>query len=65
MLIGGWLGSLQPSICAHLSAATNIAAKTNVAGTAERNHLSNIVTGKSQCYTSQQDCMLDSFIEAG
>ena len=36
---GGWVGSLQPSIHNHLSAATNIAAKANVGGTAEKNHL--------------------------
>ena len=42
--IGGWLGSLQPSIHMHLSAATNIVAKANVGGTAERNHLRNIAT---------------------
>ena len=42
---GGLLGSLEPSIHVHLSAATNIAAKANVGGTAERNHLSNVATG--------------------
>ena len=40
-------------------------AKANVGGTAERNHLSNIVTANSQHYTSWQGSMLDSFIEAG
>ena len=49
---GGLLGSSQPFIHVHLSAATNIAAKANVGGTAERNHLSNVVTGNLQCYTS-------------
>ena len=49
---GGLLGSSEPSIHVHLLAATNIAAKANVDGTAERNHLSNVVTGNSQHYTS-------------
>ena len=62
---GGWLGSLQLSIQEHLLPATNIVAKANVGGTAERNHLSNIATGNLQCYTSQQGSMLDLFIKAG
>ena len=62
---GVLLGSSQPSIQVHLSTATNIAAKANVGETAERNHLSNIVTGNLQCYTSCQGLMLDSFIEVG
>ena len=60
---GGLLGSSQPFIHMHLLAVTNMAAKANVDGTAERNHrrkLENL-----QCYTSQQDFMLDSFVEAG
>ena len=61
----GLLGSSQPFIHMHHSAATNIAARANVGGTAERNHLSNVATGNSQCYTSQQGSMLDSFIKAG
>ena len=40
---GGLLGSLQPSIQVHLLVATNIAAKANVGGTAERNRLNNVV----------------------
>ena len=63
--IGGWLGSSEPSIHAHLLAVTNIAAKANVSGTAERNHLSNIATGNLQCYTSQQGSMHDLFIKSG
>ena len=63
--IGGLLGSSQPFIHVHLSAATNIAAKANVDGTAERNHLSNVATGNSQHYISQQGSMLDLFIKAG
>ena len=39
---GGLLGSSQPSIQVHILAATNIVAKANVGGTAERNHLSNV-----------------------
>ena len=39
---GGLLGSSQPFIHVHLLAATNIAAKANVGGTAERNHLSKL-----------------------
>ena len=61
---GGLLGSSQPSIQAYLLAATNIVAKANVGGI-ERNHLSNIVTGNSQCYASQQGFMLDLFIKVG
>ena len=49
----------------HLLATTNIAAKANVGGTAEMDHLSNVVTGNLQCYTSQQGSMLDSFIKIG
>ena len=39
---GGLLGSLQPFIHVHLSAATIIVAKANVGGTAEKNHLSKL-----------------------
>ena len=46
---GGLLGSLQPSIQAHLSAGTNIAAKANVGGTAKRNHLRNVVEIAQLC----------------
>ena len=49
---GVLLGSLQPFIHMHLLAATNIAAEANVGGTIEMNHLSIVVTGNLQCYTS-------------
>ena len=62
---GRLLGSLQPSIQVHPFTATNIVAEANVGGTAERNHLSNVATGNSQCYTSQQGSTLDLFIKVG
>ena len=58
---GGLVGSLQPSIHNHLSAATNIAAKANVGGTAEKNHISNVATGNSQCYISTQGSMVNPY----
>ena len=63
--IGVWLGPSQPSIPAHLLAATNIVAKANVGGPAERNNLRNVVTGNFQCWTSWQCFMIDLLIEAG
>ena len=58
---GGLVGSLPPSIHNHLSAATNIAAKANVGGTAEKNHISNVATGNSQCYISTQGSMVNPY----
>ena len=57
----GLMGSLQPSIHTHLSAATNIVVKAIVAGTAERNNLSYVVTGNLQCYTSRQGSMVPPY----